>query len=349
MIEVTEAFAREDGWPSFTKSGWAADSFDAEAARIRFTPRTVELLLGLVDKTKAMGLGVTDIDRDVFDHPELRESVAGWVRAFKEGQGLLNLSGFPVHDRPLDDIWRMYWGIGAHFGIGVSQNTLGQLMGTVAVQPGLVGARVYGTASVAPLHCDRIDMLTLLCINKAPKGGENVFVSSLKVWELIEQERPDILARLKRGYPQHRNFEQPEGCSPVTPYRVPVFGEEQGLRSCYYGGNAMLVHQEAKFAEILTDADREALTYLADVVNRPELALHQMLEPGSAVFINNHEIMHSRAAFEDGDAPSEKRLLLRMWLQGRPCRPIPQDMRVIHNPSGELGILRKDVQAVAAE
>jgi hypothetical protein len=103
----------------------------------------------------------------------------------------------------------------------------------------------------------------------------------------------------------------------------------------------MLVHQESRFAEILTDADREALTFLDSVVNRPELQLRQMLQPGEAVFINNMEMMHSRTAFEDGDGPFDKRLLLRLWLQGRPCRPIPQDMRVIHNPDGNLGIWPK--------
>ncbi|MBV9842537.1 MAG: TauD/TfdA family dioxygenase [Sphingomonadaceae bacterium] len=342
-------FAREDGWPNFAKKGWSAAEFDGEAPTRTLTARQIALLLTLADRTKELNLAVVDITREVFDHPELHEAFADWARAFRDGQGLLTLRGLPVRERPLDDIWRIYWGIGAHFGIGVSQNTHGQLQGTVAVQPGGVGARVYATSTMAPLHCDRIDILSLLCINKARSGGENVFASSLKVWELIEAERPDILARLKRGYPQHRNHEEPEGCAPVTPYRVPVFGEADGLRSAYYGGNAMLVHQEQMFAEILTDADREALIYLADVMNRPELALRQTLEPGDAVFINNMELTHSRTAFEDGDDPAERRLLLRLWLQGRPCRPIPQDMRVIHNPSGMLGIERKDVARAAAD
>ncbi|MCK9543484.1 MAG: TauD/TfdA family dioxygenase, partial [Novosphingobium sp.] len=193
-------YSSEDGWPDFTKKGWSAAEYDADAALVEFTPRQVELLLSLVDKTREQGVAVTDITRETFDHAELHDAFARWVRAFKEGQGLLQFRGFPVRERPVEDIWRMYWGIGAHFGIGVSQNTHGQLQGTVAVQPGLVGARVYGTSAMAPLHSDRIDILTLLCINKAKSGGENVFASMLKVWELIEAERPDILALLKRGY-----------------------------------------------------------------------------------------------------------------------------------------------------
>ena len=74
-----------------------------------------------------------------------------------------------------------------------------------------------------------------------------------------------------------------------------------------------------------------------------------MLEPGEAVFINNLELAHSRAAFVDGDGPFEKRRLLRMWLEGRPCRPVPQDMRINHNPSGGLGILPKASKMAAAD
>lgn len=342
-------FSQEDGWPSVIKRGWNVAEYDAAAGARTFTPRQVELLLELVDKTKAMGLAVTEITREVFDHPELEADFAEWVQTFKYGQGLLQLKGFPVRERSEDDIWRMYWGIGSHFGIGVSQNTRGDLQGKVTVTPGIVTGRVYGTSAMAPLHADRIDILTLLCIDRAREGGENVFVSTLKVWELIEAERPDLFALLRRGYPQDRMGEQPPGCAPVTPYRVPIFGEAEGLRSCYLGGNASLRHQEPNFAEILSDADREALTYLAGVMTRPELCLHQMLAPGEAVFINNMELAHSRAAFVDGDGPHEKRLLLRMWLQGRPKRPIPQDMRVINNPDGNLGVWPLEKLAAAAE
>jgi hypothetical protein len=343
-----QVFEREDGWPTTAKAGWLASEFDTAANARAFSPRELELLTSLVEKTKEMGLAVTEITREVFTHPELEDSFADWVRSLKFGQGLLQLKGFPVRSLPEDDIWRMYWGIGSHFGIGVSQNTNGQLQGKVTVTPGIVSGRVYGTSTMASLHSDRIDFLTLLCINKAKSGGENVFVSTLKAWELIEAERPDILALLKRGYPQHRMGEEPEGCAPVTPYRVPVFGEAAGLRSCYIAGNVNIGMQQRHFGDILTDKDVEALDYLRAVLDRPELHLRQMLEPGEAVFINNMEIGHSRAAFDDGDGPFEKRLLLRMWLQGRPIRPIPQDMRVIHNPDGNLGILPKPMPEHAA-
>ena len=339
-------YSAEDGWPTVSKRGWSAAEFRPADATYAFTPRQLDLLIELTGKTKAMGLAVTEITRDIFDHPELHDWLVGIVRAFKHGQGVVLLDGFPVSELGIEDIWRMYWGIGSHIGIGVSQNLHGHLMGQVMVQPGVVGGRVYGTSVEAALHSDRTDVLSLLCINRAKSGGENAFVSSLKVWDLIEAERPDILTLLKRGYPQHRNGEQAEGDSPVTPYRVPIFGDVAGLRSAYVGGNAMLNHQHQHFSEMLTDADVEALEFLQSVIRRPELAVRQQLEPGQAVFINNHEMLHSRTAFEDWDEPERRRRLLRMWLQGRPRRPYPADMNILRNRSGNIGIEARSPQPV---
>lgn len=85
-------------------------------------------------------------------------------------------------------------------------------------------------------------------------------------------------------------------------------------------------------------ADFAALEFLQAVIKRPELATRQQLEPGQAVFINNHEMLHGRTAFEDWDEPERRRRLLRMWLQGRPRRPSPADMSILRNRSGNIGV-----------
>jgi hypothetical protein len=43
-----------------------------------------------------------------------------------------------------------------------------------------------------------------------------------------------------------------------------------------------------------------------------------VLESGEAVFLNNYEILHSGTALDDWAEPERRRLLLRLWLQGRP-------------------------------
>jgi Taurine catabolism dioxygenase TauD, TfdA family len=342
-------YSQADFWPTEAKRGWSAAEFNSAVNTHVFTAEEIAILGRLVDKTKELGLAVTEITREQFDAPELHETLARMVRQLKDGQGIVTLKGFPVNERSHEDIWRMYWGIGAHFGIGVSQDVKGNLTGQVMVQEGANTRRVYGSNAEAVLHADRIDILSLLCIKRAKSGGENGFASSLKVWEIIERERPDVLALLKRGYPCDRGGEQPEGDSDVTPYRVPVFGEVGRLRSAYLGGNAILGAVSKYFPELLAVEDVDALEFLASVLARPELKLNQQLQPGEAVFLNNMEVLHARASFVDGDNPEEKRRLFRLWLQGRPRRPIPADMNVIRNRSGNLGIERRVPELQAAE
>lgn len=340
------AFAAEDGWPvGVRKTGWLAQDFDSAAVTHHLSQKELELLLVLVDASKSQQIPVTEITRERFDHPELRPLFAKLVKTLKWGPGLLFLAGLPVNSRPLDDIWRLYWGIGTHFGIPVSQNVKGELRGQVAVDPTAKDGRVYGSSSYAPLHSDRIDQLSLLCVHKAKVGGANVFVSSLAVWDAVERERPDLFALLKRGFHQHRNGEEGAGQEPVTPYRVPVFGEVDGFRSALFSGNSFVDHQRKRFPDMLTDIEAEALTFVRQVAERPEFTYRSTLEPGEVVFINNYEILHSREAFENGDADNEKRLLLRLWLQGRPWRPKPEEMHVMCNPSGLQGIDAKTMNA----
>ncbi len=194
-------------------------------------------------------------------------------------------------------------------------------------------------------HNDRIDMLSLLSIYTAESGGENMFVSGFELWRLMEQERPDLLPILRRGFRQHRGEEQAPGEPESTPWRVPIFGEADGLRSVLLGGNSILSFVQERFPEDVGPREIEALTYLREMKDRPELSLRVLLEPGEGVFINNHEVLHNRDAFVDGPDPERRRLLLRMWLEGRPWRPKPPEMQVMRNPSGRQGI---DPQPVAA-
>ena len=64
----------------------------------------------------------------------------------------------------------------------------------------------------------------------------------------------------------------------------------------------------------LTDIQREALDFVQDVANRPELRLRMHFAEGDMQFINNHAILHAREAYEDFDDPEMKRHLLRMWI-----------------------------------
>ena len=63
-----------------------------------------------------------------------------------------------------------------------------------------------------------------------------------------------------------------------------------------------------------------------------------MLRPGEASFINNYEILHARTAFVDWDEPERRRLLYRLWLEGRPPRPMVPEVHLYRNRSGHMGV-----------
>lgn len=334
---MADRLAGDTGWPTVEKTGWLPDDIDLDAITHRISSGERDIMLGLAERWSQSGRPVTDMTQADFSHPHLDRMLAELVRILKDGPGLLFLSGLPHDDR--SGVARtIYWGIGTHFGRAVSQNGQGEMIGEVKVRPDVVARRAYGHAGKLILHSDRIDMLSLFCVSKPRSGGANLFVSGLAIWDAVARERPDLLPLLERGFRQNRLTENAVPGEESTPYHVPIFGRAKGLRSILFSGNASIDHQRLFFGDELTPQEEEALLYLTEVRDRPEFALRHTLDLGDAVFINNHEILHSREAFEDGDAPEEKRILLRLWLQGRPVRPKPETMTVMHNPSGLQGI-----------
>jgi len=333
------AFDIADGWPvDTTKKGWLGHEITREQISHQLTPEELPILRRLVDRCKASGKSLEQLTREDFSDPALDESLARAVRLMKTGLGLSMITGVPMQDYTLDELRILYWGIGSHFGVAVSQNLEGELMGEVRVRANKIKYRAYSKAGALDFHTDRIDILSLFSIQTAKSGGATVFKSALAVWEAVERERPDLLPILKRGFYQYRSGEQPEGEDAVTSHRVPIFGEKDGLNSCLFSANASLAMVQNFSPEPLTAEEEEALRFVDGVRNREELAFPVLLQPGEMVFLNNYELLHGREDFEDGEAAEEKRFLLRLWLQGRPGRPKPQDMIVVKNKSGLQGI-----------
>lgn len=62
-----------------------------------------------------------------------------------------------------------------------------------------------------------------------------------------------------------------------------------------------------------TYEQREALDLIETLAKQNQLILST--KPGDLTFINNHALLHSREAFEDG--PEASRYLVRMWLKNK--------------------------------
>lgn len=326
------------GWPAGPdRKGWAPAEFDRERATYLLGVRELAALEEVLGRVRAEGATIDDVTREQLSHPALADFLSPIAEYLRWGEGIVFLKGVPVANRDLEDVRVLYRCIGSYFGEAVSQNWMGQKMANIAAVGGAAAGRAYASSGALPLHADRIDMLSLMVVRNARAGGESIFGSSLHVWKVVERERPDILPILKRGFRQFRNGEQAEGDAPVTPYRVPIFGEHDGLRSVLVSGNSSPMMIRKYIDEPLTKEETEALEWLKTVFERPEMRITVTMEPGEAVFVSNYEVLHGRTAFEDQGGP-EGRLLLRLWLEGAPPRPRPREQTVTVNPSGHQGI-----------
>lgn len=250
-----------------------------------------------------------------------------------DGRGLAILRGFPVERLSVAELAMMFWGIGLRLGRAVSQSVMGERLGHVLdvtdVDP---HARAYRNRSELAPHSDPGDLLSFLCIRPAINGGASRFVSSLTVFDEIRSQRPDLLAVLARGFHYHRFGEQGPDESLITPHRIPVFSERDGLVSARFVPEYVQIAADEEPSIVLTDEDVEALDLLRATSNRADLVLDFTMLPGEAVVANNFTVFHARTEFSD--KAENRRHLLRLWLAAEPPRPVVPEIRHFPNEPG---------------
>ena len=315
--------------------GWLGAEFDRAALYWDFTPAHLTAIDELMAKLADDARPFHQITRRDFAHPALDADLAALLAFIKTGPGLVVMRGFPVDKYTPEEMQTVYWGIGAHFGIGCSQSADGDYLGHVTnVEK---ASRGYTTARELSLHTDSAEIVGLLCVRDAREGGMSIYVSSLKVHEIIAREHPEYVAVLERGFRCDRRGEEAAEDDAVTPYRVPVFSEQDGLLSTRFV-RGVIDRGAETLGKPLTELERDALAFFETVAQRDEVRLELRLAPGEASFINNYEMLHARTAFVDHSDPAKKRLLYRLWLQGEPPRPMRKEVHLYQNRSGRMGV-----------
>jgi hypothetical protein len=317
------------------RDGWLGAELDRDALYWDLAPANLRAIDELMDRLEGSGLHFPQIEKRHFSHPDLDGDLAAVLSRIKSGPGLLILRGFPVGKYDADAMQWVYWGIGTHFGIGCSQSADGDYLGYVTnVRK---ASRGYTTDRELSPHTDSAEIVGLLCVRDAREGGLSIYASSLKVHEIIEREHPEYLPVLERGFHCDRRNEEAPGDDPVTPYRVPVFSEKEGVLSCRYV-RGVIDRGAAVLGTELTELEKGALACFEEVAQRDDVRFEIMLRPGEASLINNYEILHARTGFVDHDEPAKKRLLYRLWLEGRPPRPMRREVHLYQNRSGRMGV-----------
>lgn len=321
LAAANPALPRYDG-PAAWKGAEIKD--DPSWARA-FSPAELAELEAAVAETKARGLAIVDIDEAAFPLPTLGPALKAIREELIRGRGFILLRSLSIEGRDMDAVARLYWGIGRHIGRPVSQNAKGHLLGHVrdmGLHSSDPNVRVYQTTERQFFHADSCDIVGLLCLRPARRGGESRIVSSVTLYNEIVRRRPDLAALLAEPQAVDRRGEVPRGKPPY--YMVPVFNHHDGMLTTYYVRRYIVSCQRFPEVPRLTPGHHEAFDLLDLLADDPELRLDMEFRPGDIQLLHNPTILHDRGAFEDWPETERKRHLLRLWLCPPDGRPLPR-------------------------
>jgi len=74
--------------------------------------------------------------------------------------------------------------------------------------------RIYHTTERENLHTDSCDIVALLCLEAAKRGGLSSLTSSMTVYNVVAACRPDLLRRLLIPFATDRRGESPTASCP---------------------------------------------------------------------------------------------------------------------------------------
>lgn len=326
---ITQPITHPSAWKS-------CDFHSADDFSIHLQPRHLEALDSALQRVRERGLETEAITAGDFPLDDARDLVDTVRRRLLDGHGFLVLRGWPVDAYSLEDLATMYYGFGTHFGRAASQSVMGDRLGFVTdhshEDP---HERAYRNRYPLALHTDLNDLIAMLSVRCAARGGESQYASAFAAHNEMLSTRPDLLPALYEGFHYHRRGEEGPGEPSVTPHKIPIFSTVDGVLSCRYVESYM----PAAARELGIDmpsALLDAIACFEEIVARDDFKLSFVVAPGDMTFVNNYITLHGRSGFEDdATQPDQGRLFLRLWLdvEGEARRPHVPELSVYPNDS----------------
>lgn len=287
----------------------ASEIAEIEAAMLPLAERDADIA----------GIVATD-----FGLPTLGPRLANVLQELLSGRGFVLLRGLPVQRWTPRQSATAFFGLGAHLGRARSQNAMGHVLGHVqdlGLSSSNPAVRIYQTHERQTFHTDSCDVVGLLCLQEARRGGLSALVSSTTIHNEMRKRRPELVDLLFEPVATDRRGEVAPGQQPY--FEIPVFSWHQGLLSALYQRQYIESAQRFADAPRITAAVREALDLFDQLANNPALHFMMSFQPGDMQFLHNHSLLHDRTAFQDWPEPSRRRHLLRLWLAPATARPLP--------------------------
>ena len=270
------------------------------------------------------------------------KAMSAVLEHLEHDMGLYVLRGLPTTRYTTEELRMIYWGIGLNLGTAVSQSSRGDILGDVKnfgdhINPHTSKGRGYMSKFNLDFHTDSADVVGLMVIQTAKKGGLSMVCSSIAVRNEIARTRPDLLEILYE--PFYMSWKGQEKPGEVPYYQQPVFSEHEGHFACRYIPTHIISSQDFNDVPRLTEKQLEAIRIVETVARQPKFHFAMMFEPGDIQFLNNHVTYHARTEFEDDPKMSQRRHLLRLWLAPPNSRPLSPLMYGIY-PDQKPGVER---------
>ena len=257
------------------------------------------------------------IDRRTFRLPEgVVQELAQAVAKTQKDHGLVLIRKLPTRELSELEFRVMCWGMGLYMGIARPQNLDAALLTDVrnAAQSDAeyrkLNGRGYNTSAELDFHIDSGDVVALFCRRTSKAGGRSLIANSLAICEQLMAEQPALAPLLRQAFPFSYGGYQVDG-RPF--YLSPLLdGEDDNLA---FRMNRKNIVNGAIQADVeLTLAQADLIQCLESYAASDRYCYQMALEEGDVQILNNFRVIHSRSAFEDFDAPDERRHLIRLWL-----------------------------------
>ncbi len=273
------------------------------------------------------------ISPEHFPLGNLAYTLADILEEIEKRRGFVLIRGLPVKDLGEENSTLTYLGIGAHLGDIVAQNMMGDILGHVRAIEGNwnenYNIRGYQTTVHLPFHCDKSDLVGLLCLETAKAGGTSNISSSVAIHNKILSSRPDLLKALYQPFYIDHRGEEFSGEDPF--YIAPVFTIHNGRFFARFGQKYVESAQRFEQVPRLTDLQVEAMELFSTLALSDEFRLDMTFQRGDIQLLNNHLIVHSRTNYQDHPEPERRRHLLRMLLFTAGYQDIPPSTQNLNN------------------
>ena len=170
------------------------------------SPAEVAELREVVAGLRRRGTPREEVTRDDVRLETLAPAVRRWRETLELGRGFVLVRGLPVDRMDAEEAALAYWVLGLHLGTPVPQNFLGETLVDIrdtGADPTDPSTRLYKTRVEQDFHTDGADIIGLLCLRPARRGGESRIVSSVTVFNEVLRRRPDLAPVLFRDFYWH--------------------------------------------------------------------------------------------------------------------------------------------------